>query len=731
MGVVYEAMDERLGRSVAIKTVRPGVDAEARNRLWREARAAAAVSHPNICQIYEIGEDGDEIFLAMERLQGEPLTDRIARGPLSLEEAVPLALEILGALQALHQRDVVHRDLKPSNVFLTAHGIKLLDFGLARPGATTAGDATLTQPGYVMGTPRYMAPEQWRGEPADPRTDLFAVGALVFEMLTGRPAFVGETAIEIYHAVLHERPPALAGGGAVTAVDRVLHRALSKRREDRFDSADDMARELRGALTQGSGVTKTQHEVRAMKRVIVLPFRMLRPDAEVDFLAFSLPDAVTASLSGLGSMVVRSSHAAARFTDEAVNLKKVASEAEVDAVLLGTLLRAGDQVRVSAQLVEVPAGTIVWSKTAQVAMQDLFQLQDELAQAIVGSLSVPLSTGERHRLQHDQPANARAYEFYLRANQLAEMSDTGKMDLARQLYESALAEDPNFAPAWARHARACRVIAKYGSAGAEGPRLIERAREGFDRALKLSPDLPILHHLYTHFQVEIGQSRDALRRLLAQTRIRPSDPDLYSGLVVATRYCGLMEASLAADAAAKRLDPGARTSVLYTHMLRCDWEKAKEFGEDPFIRYYVLPMLGRTDEALEIYRKLSSDDAPFVVRVVLRSLIAAHERDPVACYEALRPLIDGTHPFTDPEGIFMAARALARAGNLPVALDTLEQVVEAGFTCPTPLKCDPWLDSLRGEPRFGEIVRRAEEGRRAAAVDYLELGGEQILGVSV
>src|SRR6266542_3990553 len=198
MGVVYAARDERLARTVALKTMSSlASDDTARKRFWREARAAASVNHPNVCHIYEIGEHGDELFIAMELLEGESLAERLRHGPLSVTETVPIGLGILAALGALHARGIVHRDLKPSNVFLTPHGVKVLDFGLARPEMKRPLSAAteLTRPGIVMGTPRYMAPEQVTGEAVDARSDLFAAGAIVFEMLSGRPAFAGRTVL--------------------------------------------------------------------------------------------------------------------------------------------------------------------------------------------------------------------------------------------------------------------------------------------------------------------------------------------------------------------------------------------------------------------------------------------------------------------------------------------------------------------------------------------------------
>ena len=300
MGRVLEARDERLDRSVAIKILRDA-GAGSQDRFVREARAAAALSHPNICQIFEIGHHDGAPFLAMELLEGQSLADRLASGPMPLADGAAVALTVLAVLDALHRRGMLHRDLKPSNIFLTAHGVKLLDFGLARTIATSLDETGLTLPGVVLGTPRYMAPEQARGLPVDARTDLFAMGAVLFEMLSGRPAFDGPTAIDILHAVLHAHPPALVGSAAVAEVDRVVRRALEKAPERRYGSAAEMAMGLRASLTHADTAAATV-PARAARRLIVLPFRMLRSDPETDFLAFSLPDAITVSLSGLESI---------------------------------------------------------------------------------------------------------------------------------------------------------------------------------------------------------------------------------------------------------------------------------------------------------------------------------------------------------------------------------------------------------------------------------------------
>ena len=403
MGVVFEARDERLGRLVAIKRVRAfSGDATLRDRLVREARTAAGISHPNICQVYELGEEGEELFVVMELLDGETLAARVARGPIVVNEALQITLGILAALEAMHSRGIVHRDLKPSNVFLTPHGVKLLDFGLARPPALSVGDLEVTRSGTILGTPRYMAPEMLSDEPIGPPTDIFCLGTILFEMLTGRPAFSGSTLPAVYNAVLTEQPPPLVGEADVIAADRVIQRALSKRPADRWQDVRAMAQAVRDALALVD--TGPARQVRTVTRLIVLPFKVLRPDPEIDFLASGLPEAISSSLSALETLTVRSTAAAARFAEGTPDLKALAAEAGVDVALMGTLLRAGDQVRVSIQLVEAPGGTVVISRVAQVALTDIFQLQDELTRQIVDALAIPLSARDRAALRHDVPA---------------------------------------------------------------------------------------------------------------------------------------------------------------------------------------------------------------------------------------------------------------------------------------------------------------------------------------
>lgn len=732
MGIVYAARDERLERVVALKTIKSlAGDETARKRFWREARTAASVNHPNVCQLYEIGEDGGELFIAMELLEGEALAERLRRGALSVSDALPIGLGILAALSALHGRGIVHRDLKPSNVFLTPHGVKLLDFGLARPSdpepALSLTSATeLTGTGMVVGTPRYMAPEQVAGEGLDARSDLFAVGAILFEMLAGRPAFGGRNAIEILHATLHEQPPALTGSPAVAAADRVIRRALAKRPSERPASADAMAEELRAVRGMDGGATPAL--ARALTRLVVLPFRILRPDPETDFLAFSLPDAIATSLSRIGSLVVRSSATAARFAVEAPDLKALAAEADVDRVVMGTLVRSGDQLRATAQLVEAPGGTLLTSRTVQSSLGDLFRLQDDIARRVVEALALPLGGGFDSPTP-EAPHNPRAYSLYLRANELARTYD--QLPQARDLYRQCLELDPSFAPACAQLGRCHRVIGKYID---DSPDSAARAEEAFRHALELQPRLSVAHKFYAHLEAETGQPRAALVRLLGEASRHGNDPELFAGLVHACRYCGLFEQSIAAHEEARRLDPNVATSLEQTLMMTGDIERllaaprpSTAGSGDDVIRVIGLGLAGRRDEARRALVDLRQASQLRVFRSYADTLMAWLDRRPADMYAGVSAL-GALKIMDDPEAIFQEGWLFCDVGEHERGLAQLRRAVAKGYSVTPTLSGSRSFDGLRNDPAFQELLAEAEAGRQQALRAFRESGGERLLG---
>jgi serine/threonine protein kinase/tetratricopeptide (TPR) repeat protein len=732
MGVVYAARDERLERTVALKTMSSlAQDETARRRFWREARAAASVNHPNVCQLYEIGEDAGELFIAMELLAGEPLSDRIAKGALAVTDALPIGLGILAALQALHERGVVHRDLKPSNVFLTPHGVKLLDFGLARPSdpelaRSLSSEGALTRTGMLVGTPRYMAPEQVTGDEVDARTDLFATGAILFEMLAARPAFGGKSVVEVLHGTMYEQPPALSGSPAIAAVDRVIRRALAKKPAERPASAAEMAEELR-ALAGLAGADDRPALARPLTRIVVLPFRVLRADPETDFLAFSLPDAIATSLSSIGPLVVRSSATAARFGGDAPDLKALAAEADVDRVVMGTLLRAGDQLRITAQLVEAPGGTLVAAHTVQSSLGDLFRLQDDLARRVVQALALPLGGGDASPTPY-APHDARAYELYLRGNEAARTY--AQIKIARELYERCLDLDPNFAPAWAQIGRCHRIIGKYVEVSPDSE---VRAEEAFRRALQINPRLSVAHKYYAQLEADLGRGEAGLVRLLGEADRHGNDPELFAGLVHVGRYCGLNQEAIAAHHEARRLDPNVATSLPQT-MLMLDVERVLDLemppliaGADDGVWVLALGLAGRLDEARAGVARMRESSRVTTFQFWMGYLTAWLDRRVQEMLESYRTLA-GLKIIDDPEAIFQEGWLLCDAGAHEEGLPRLERAVEKGYYVTDTLANARAFDALRGDARFTALVGRAEASRRRAAAAFLAAGGERLLG---
>jgi serine/threonine protein kinase/tetratricopeptide (TPR) repeat protein len=728
MGVVYQAYDARLQRTVALKMML-GLehDDTVRKRFWREARAAASVNHPNVCQIYDVGEENGNLFITMELLEGEPLTEQLTRGSLSVDQAVPIAADMLAALGAIHARGIVHRDLKPSNVFLTRHGVKLLDFGLARPEVDHTLDSAigLTRSGVVMGTPRYMAPEQVTGEPVDARTDLFAVGAILFEMLAGRPAFTGRSVAEILNATLTEQPPALTGSPAVAAVDRVIRRALAKSPAGRPLSAEAMADELNAVRSIDGRQTRAMAQ--PLTRVVVLPFRVLRPDPEIDFLAYSLPDAITTSLAGMRSLVVRSSATAARFAAEAPDIKALAAEADVDRVVIGTLLRSGDQLRATTQLVEAPAGTLLTSHTVQSPLGDLFRMQDDIARRVVDGLALPLA-GQRDTPPPDAPHNAAAYELYLRANELARTHEG--LVSARALYEQSLELDANFAPAWAYLGRCQRVIGKFIDPAGDSDR---RAEEAFIRAIALNPRLSVAHKFYANLEADTGRSREAIVRLLSEATRHGNDPELFAGLVHACRYAGLFEESLAAHAEARRLDPNMTTSVQQTLLVKRDIDRlvARDPRERVHSGDYVIPIIGlglagRRDEARQRLAAMREASRIQTFQTWMSHLDAWLDRrveDMTSSLSSMTPL----KIFDDPEAIFQEGLLFCDVGEHARGLEYLQRAVARGYFVAPTLAAWPQFDALRDVPAFRTLVADAEAGRQRALAAFRAAGGDLLL----
>jgi len=728
MGVVYKAEDQRLERIVALKVIREFEGDETRRRFWQEARAAAQVDHPNACRIYDVAEEQDRLVLVMEFIEGDSLARRLERGSLPAQEAGQIALSVLSALEAFHKIGIVHRDLKPSNIVLANGGTKLLDFGIAKhvpldaqeETATTLANATL--PGVFLGTPRYASPEQFCDKPVDARSDLFSMGAILFEMLTGQRAFQGESFGEIAHAVLHGTPPALSGPPAIAAMGRIVHRALARESQHRYPNAKAMAEELRAALLMDGIETKAR--ACALRRLIVLPFRVLRPSEEIQFLAYSLPEAITVSLAGLENLVVRPSIVAAQYSGDAPDLQKIAREAEVDVVLTGALLHVGKELRITTQLAEVPSGTLLWSHSSQATTHELFELHDDLVRRVIESILPSLTVQEHQLLQKDRPASPTVYQIYLQANEFGRRWEN--LPTAIQMYERCVSLDPSYASGWARLGRARWLRDKYTLGSLEG---LRAADEAFQTALRLNPSLTLAHNLYTHVQVDQGRSLDAMKRLLDRAHQRRSDAELFAGLAHVCRYCGLLQPALVAHQEARRLDPMISTSVMHTYFMLGDYEHALETSANDYGygMALVLAMHGRVEEAVSLLRQRELAKPWRLGKLYLTSLRALLEGEREESLATSDELMKDT--FRDPEGMYYLARQFSYLRAEGPALEMLSRAINNGFFCHQAMVRDPWLDALRARAEFTDLLRKAHQLHREASTAFLAGGGPALLGI--
>jgi TolB-like protein len=627
---------------------------------------------------------------------------------------------VLRALGSLHALGLIHRDLKPSNIFLTPHGVKLLDFGLARRSqATAAVDATesaVSLAGTIAGTPRYMAPEQLTSDAVDARSDLFAAGIVLFEMVTGRTPFRGDTTLSLLQAILRDEPPPLDGFPALAPV---VGRALQKAPEARYPNAEAMAAELSAA--RGAAMAATPTGI----RLVVLPFRLLRPDDEIGFLEGALAEAITNSLSNVRTLIVRSHLSAARLGN-AVDPAAVGSALDVNHVLTGTLLRAGVRLRVTCQLVEVPGQRVIWSCAKDMALGDLFQLQDDICRHIVESL--PIDGARPEQKSAEVPANPRAYELYLRANQLAQ--EGRHWATARNLYEQCLVEDPNFAPAWAQLGRVQRLIGKYQDVRVREQ--YDAAARAFARAFGLHPTLPMAHHQFVYLEVEQGHADHAMVRLATQLRERPNQAELFAALCHVARYCGLLDVSLAADARARALDPHVKTSIVNTHLLVGDHQSVLQAtgGVADVLQGISLFELSGRDDVLRFLRTEGTRfEKGTIASELTLAFIAEFEDDRALARQQARRTAETAQNFPDGELHFYVARLLARCGEVDLSIEVLDRSVSFGFFPATAFERDPWLAPARPDPEFQAVCERARQRQLNAVEAFDAAGGYQLMGL--
>jgi TolB-like protein/Tfp pilus assembly protein PilF/predicted Ser/Thr protein kinase len=496
MGEVWKARDPRLDRTVAIKRLK-GQHAA---RFAQEARAIAALNHPHVCQIYDVGPD----YLVMEYVEGRPLC-----GPLPVPEAVRLALQIAGALEEAHGRGILHRDLKPGNILVTAKGgAKLLDFGLAKLMTDIAPDATRTVEGAILGTIAYMAPEQAEGKPLDARSDIFSFGAVLYEMLSGARAFGGSSTAQVMSAVMRDQPLPPAGP---PELQRVVSRCLAKQPGDRFPSAAALRAALEEVLAQPAQPPS----------IAVLPFANMSREADDEYFGDGLAEEIINVLAQVPGLKVTARTSAFAFRGKEQDITKIAEALKVRTILEGSLRRAGNRIRITAQLINAADGYHLWSERYDRELNDIFAVQDEIATAIAGALQMKLSV-KTTAMQRRAP-KLPAYEAYLKARHHQWLSTNESLALSREYYERAIELDPEFALAYVGYADHFLFLAASGlMAAIEAMPVV---RENAHRALEFDASLPEAHAMLGVVSGQFDHDwREAGRRFQLALALEPVPP---------------------------------------------------------------------------------------------------------------------------------------------------------------------------------------------------------------
>jgi TolB-like protein/Flp pilus assembly protein TadD len=723
MGEVYRARDPRLGRDVAIKVL---TEAFARDplrleRFEREARAIAALSHPNVLALYDVGM-GDVPFLVTELLEGETLRAVLERGPLQAPRTVAVAMEIAAGLAAAHGRGIVHRDLKPENIFVSSQaGVKILDFGLATSDEGLVGgagsDPDLTRAPLagdaIFGTVGYMAPEQMRGARADPRSDIFALGAILHEMLSGERAFRGASPADTMSAVLREQPPDLVTGGqAPAALARIVIRCLEKDPVERFQTA----RDLRGALESLSGVAidaRVSVPPAEERSIAVPPFTDMSPRKDQAYFCEGMAEEIINALARVDGLRVAARTSTFHFSARTQDLRELAGALRVRTVLEGSVRTAGQRLRVTAQLVDVSDRRAIWSDRFEGDMEDVFAIQDEIAGRIASGLKGRL-IGETVRPLQRPTKNLEAYHLYMKGRHHRYV--TYDLTEALRCFEQAVEKDPEYAPALAALAYVTCVLAFYGSIS-PGPART-RVSETLTRALSIDPGLPAVHtglaQYYFHLEYNWPEALKSYERALA---LDPDDADTH--LLLATFH------AMGGDRASADLHAGRGLALEplsawghglagLTAYMDGDLERAArhardalEIRPDTIIGEWVLGAAlssqGQTADALgHLERAMARiGEAPYLLALVAHAhAVGGDPAKAVEIFDALDAKARRT--YVSPLWTAVILCGLGRADD---ALDRLIGGLDGG-AAGLGLITGRFFDSLRGNPRFATLVRR-------------------------